>query len=45
MEIREELGVEKTYVLVKEGAERIRKILDELSDCETELRYVSKLIF
>ncbi|MEM0088437.1 MAG: hypothetical protein QXD49_07455 [Archaeoglobaceae archaeon] len=45
LEIKEELGVEKTCALVENGAERIRKILDELSNHELRIREISKFIF
>lgn len=45
LEIKDELGVDKTYLLVEEGAERIKKILDELSVHEARVKEISKFIF
>ncbi|MCX8000402.1 MAG: hypothetical protein N3A69_15855, partial [Leptospiraceae bacterium] len=45
LEIKDEVGIEKACIFVKEGAERIRNILDELSDHEGRIKNISKTIF
>ncbi|MFN3384636.1 MAG: hypothetical protein ACK401_07055 [Archaeoglobaceae archaeon] len=45
LELKEELGVDKTCELVENGAERIKDILDKLSDHEAKVREISKFIF
>ncbi len=45
LEIKEELGVDKAWALVENGAERIKDILDKLSEHEARVREISKFIF
>ncbi|MEM0204079.1 MAG: hypothetical protein QXO16_06550 [Archaeoglobaceae archaeon] len=45
LEIKDDVGFEKAYALIENGAERIKEILDELSDHEARVREISKFIF
>uniref|UniRef100_A0A7J2TKI3 Signal transduction histidine kinase dimerisation/phosphoacceptor domain-containing protein n=1 Tax=Archaeoglobus fulgidus TaxID=2234 RepID=A0A7J2TKI3_ARCFL len=44
IEVKDEIGADRAFFLVKEGAERIERILEELSDCETRFRNISRTI-
>ncbi len=44
LEIKDEVGTEKACFFVNEGAERIKKILDELSEWEKKFKRISKTI-
>lgn len=45
LEIKNEIGVDKACALVEEGAKRIKRILDEITDHEVKVREISKFIF
>lgn len=44
LEMRDELGIDKTYALIEESAEKIKMVLDELSDHELKVKEILKFI-
>lgn len=45
LEVKEELGIEKACLRIMESAERIKKVLDELSQHELQTMQLTKTIF
>lgn len=45
LEVQEELGLEKVCFMIKESAEKIKKVLDELGKCEMQTIELTKTIF
>ncbi|MDI9610099.1 MAG: hypothetical protein QXQ38_04520 [Archaeoglobaceae archaeon] len=45
LEVREELGLEKVCLMIEESAQKIKKVLDELTECEVQTIKLTKKIF
>jgi signal transduction histidine kinase len=45
LEMKDELGLEKACLMISESAEKIKRVLDELSECEVQTIRLTRAIF